>query len=161
MATKAKTTSKARTAKTPRPAAAKAARTTKKTTVVKTAPVAAVRTTTEQKSYRLSNDLSGAQVIGEMVGTFLFVSLVMASGGNPFLIGIALVALVAAFFGISGSHLNPAVSFGLWTMRKISASKMLFYLMAQFVGAILAVFAVSAFSGKNPSISLSSFFQWD
>ncbi|MFZ2494787.1 MAG: aquaporin [Candidatus Saccharimonadales bacterium] len=161
MATKAKTTSKARTAKT-RPAAAKAAKTTtKKTTVVKTAPVAAVRPVTRQKTYRLSNDLSGAQVIGEMVGTFLFVSLIMASGGNPFLIGIALIGLVAAFFSISGAHLNPAITFGLWTMRKVSATKMLFYLMAQFVGAILAVFAVSAFAGTSPSISLSSFFQWD
>lgn len=157
MATKASSTSR----KTSRSAAAKAARTTTKKTVVRTAPVAAVRPVTRQKTYRLSGDLSGAQVISEMVGTFLFVSLVLASGGNPFLIGIALIAFVAAFFSVSGAHLNPAITFGLWAMRKVSATKMLFYWMAQFVGAILAVFTVSAFAGTSPSLSLSSFASWD
>ncbi|MGB3023529.1 MAG: aquaporin [Candidatus Saccharimonadales bacterium] len=161
MATKAKTTSRAKAAKTTRPATAKAARTTTKKTVAKTAPVAVSRPSTAQKTYLLSNDLSGAQVIGETIGTFLFVSAVLASTGNPLIVALALAALVAVVFSVSGAHLNPAITFGLWTMRKISATKMVFYWMAQFVGAILALFALSAFSGTSPSLSLSSFINWD
>ncbi|MFZ1458802.1 MAG: aquaporin [Candidatus Saccharimonadales bacterium] len=160
MATKAKTTSRAKAAKTTRPATTKAARTTKKP-VVKSAPVVAARPATQPKSYRLASDLSGAQVITETIGTFLFVSAVIASSGNPLVIAAALAGLIAAMFSISGSHFNPAITFGLWTMRKISPTKMLFYWMAQFVGAILALFAVSAFSGVAPTLSLSSFISWD
>lgn len=166
MATKAKTTStraaSARTKKTTRPV--KAVRTMPKkteTTVVKTAPVAAVRPVTRQKTYQLSNDLSGAQLIGEMVGTFMLVTVATATGGNAFLIGVALFAIAAALFSISGAHVNPAVTFGLWVMRKVSAIKMLFYWMAQFVGAIAAILTVHAFAGSKVGISLANFAQWD
>ena len=159
MATKAKTSSKARSAKTTRPASGAAARTTKKTTSVKArvvaAPVAA------RKSYRVTDDLNGSQVVSEMFGTFLLVSLVAASGGNAFLVGIALIAIAAMTFSVSGAHVNPAVTFGFFAMRKISAAKMVFYWIAQFVGAIAAIIAVNAFAHEKLSLSLSSFTQWD
>lgn len=161
MATKAKTTSRAKSAKTTRPAAAKASRTTAKKPVAKTTVIAAARSVEQPRTYKLSNDLNGAEVIGEMLGTFLLVAIVTATGGNAFLVGIALVVIVAMLFNISGAHVNPAVSFGFWAMRKISAVKMLFYWMAQFVGAIAAILAVSAFSGNKVNISLASFAQWN
>ncbi len=162
MATKAKSTTRSRTAKPANAATTKSARTVTKKTVVKAAqPVAAVRPVTRQKTYQLSNDLSGAQVIGEMIGTFLLVSVVVSTGGNAFLAGIALIAIVTALFTISGAHVNPAVTFGLFVMRKVSAVKMLFYWMAQFVGAIAAILAINAFASSPVNISLSSFMQWD
>lgn len=166
MATKAKTTSRTRSAKpaATRTSAAKTARTSTKSTIVRdevVTPVAAVRPVTKQKTYFLSDDLSGAQVIGEMVGTFLLVAMVTATGGNAFLVGVALAVIVAMVFNISGAHVNPAVTLGLFVMRKVSATKMIFYWMAQFVGAIAAILAVSAFSRDRVSISLASFTQWD
>ncbi|MBP7760842.1 aquaporin [Candidatus Saccharibacteria bacterium] len=157
MATKAKSTSRARSTKTTRPAAAKAASTKK--TVSRTAPIAVAKV--EKPNLNLSNDLNGVEVIGEMLGTFLLVSIVTATGGNAFLVGIALIVIVAMLFNVSGAHVNPAVSFGFWAMRRISAVKMFFYWMAQFVGAIAAILAVSAFSGDKVNISLASFTQWD
>lgn len=163
MATKAKTTSKARSAKTTRPASGAAARTTKKPTSVKAkAPsrVTVAQPVTKQKTYRFTDDLSGTQVLGEMLGTFLLVSLVAATGGNSFLIGVGLIVITLMFFSISGAHVNPAVTFGLWAMRRISATKMLFYWMAQFVGAIAAILATNAFAREKLSVSLASFTQW-
>lgn len=160
MATKAKTSSKARSAKTTRPASGAAARTTKKTTVVK-ARAATAKPVTQQKTYRLSDDLSGTQVLGEMIGTFLLVSLVAATGGNAFLVGIGYIVIVLMFFSISGAHVNPAVTFGLWAMRKVSTVKMLFYWMAQFVGAIAAILATNAFAQTKLNVSLASFTQWN
>ncbi len=160
MATKAKTTSRAKSTKTPRPAAAKAVRTTKKS-VEKTTIVAAVRPTEKPTTYSLTNDITGAEVMGEMLGTFLLVAIVSATGGNAFLVGFALIVIVAMMFNISGAHVNPAVSFGFWVMRKISAAKMFFYWMAQFVGAIAAILAVSAFSGNKVNLSLASLTQWN
>lgn len=160
MATKAKTTSKARSAKTTRPASGAAARTTKKTTVVK-ARAATAKPVTQQKTYRLSDDLSGTQVLGEMLGTFLLVSLVAATGGNAFLVGIGYVVIVLMFFNISGAHVNPAVTFGLWAMRKVTTVRALFYWMAQFVGAIAAILTVNAFAQTKLNVSLASFTQWN
>ncbi len=160
MATKAKTTSRAKSTKTTRPAAAKAARTTKKQ-VAKTTVVAAARPVEKPRATALSNDLNGAEVIGELFGTFLLVAIVSATGGNAFLVGFALIVIVAMMFNISGAHVNPAVTFGLWAMRKISPAKMFFYWLAQFVGAITAILTVSAFSGQRVNISLASFAQWN
>ena len=135
-------------------------RTTKKP-VARTTVVAAARPTEKSKTYTLANDLNGAEIIGEMLGTFLLVAIVSATGGNAFLVGFALIVIVAMLFNVSGAHVNPAVTFGLWAMRKISAAKMFFYWMAQFVGAIAAILAVSAFSGNKVNISLASFAQWN
>ncbi len=156
MATKAKPTSRARSTKSVRPATVKAVRPSKKT-VVKVAPIEVER----PRPISVSNDLNGVEVIGEMFGTFLLVAIVAATGGNAFLVGIALAVIVAMMFNVSGAHVNPAVSFGFWVMRKISAVKMLFYWMAQFVGAITAILAVSAFSGNKVDISLASFWQYN
>lgn len=159
MATKAKSTSKARSAKTTRPASGAAARTSKKSTVAK-ARATVAQPVTKQKTYRFSDELSGTQVLGEMLGTFLLVALVAATGGNAFLIGIGLIVIVAMFFSISGAHVNPAITFGLFAMRKISAAKMVFYWMAQFVGALAAIVVTYAFAQTKFEISLSSFTQW-
>lgn len=163
MATKAKSTSKARSAKTTRPASGAAARTTKKATAVKAkAPVRTVaQPVTKQKSYRFTDELSGTQVLGEMLGTFLLVSLVAATGGNSFLIGIGLIVITLMFFSVSGAHVNPAVTFGLWAMRKVSATKMLFYWMAQFVGAIAAILVINGFAQERLAVSLASFTVWE
>lgn len=61
--------------KTTRPAATKAASTKK--TVSRTAPIAVAKV--EKPNLNLSNDLNGVEVVGEMLGTFLLVSM---SDGN-------------------------------------------------------------------------------
>ena len=45
---------------------------------------------------------------------------------------------MAYVFGpISGCHLNPAVSLGLWAGKRFNARELLPYIVAQVVGAII------------------------
>ncbi len=50
--------------------------------------------------------------------------------------GIALAVMVTVFGGISGGHLNPAVTIGVWVGGKIETGRALWYLLAQLLAAV-------------------------
>lgn len=102
-------------------------------------------------------DVSPQALLAEMGGTFVLVSAVLFTSGDAFFTGVTLVVLALSVFALSGANLNPAVSFGLWTARKISATRMLAYWVAQFIGAIAAIVLVHLFSGLVYNFSLASF----
>jgi glycerol uptake facilitator-like aquaporin len=52
--------------------------------------------------------------------------------------GLTLLTMVYAIGHISGCHINPAVSFGLWASGKFPGSNLLAYVVAQVLGAIIA-----------------------
>ncbi len=97
-----------------------------------------------------------AKLLTELVGTFLFLTVIALSGGAgplaPLAIGAALVALVYMGGHISGAHYNPAVSFGLFLRRKISAPQLFTYWVAQLAGAVLAFAFGYLVSGRTPGI---------
>ncbi len=92
------------------------------------------------------------------------------SEGTVFPLGIGLVGVSLAFgltvltmayaIGhISGCHLNPAVSFGLWAGKRFPGSDLLPYIVAQVLGAIVGaaiVYLIAsgkagfALTGSNP-----------
>jgi len=86
--------------------------------------------------------------IAELVGTFILVlfgcGTAVVAGDKVGIPGIALafgLSLVGAAYGIgpiSGCHINPAVSLGVWVARRMSFSDLIGYWVAQFLGAILA-----------------------
>ncbi len=92
--------------------------------------------------------------LGEVLGTFLLMILGLGvnanvslkktygSGGGWLLInwgwGIAVFVAVFVSAGISGAHINPAVTVGLAIAGKFSWSLVPGYIIAQFVGAIIA-----------------------
>ena len=82
--------------------------------------------------------------IAEFVGTFLLVASIFATQGQPLFVAFALIGLVLIFGGISGSHLNPAITIGALATKKVSGKTSLVYIVAQVLGA-LAAFAL--FSG--------------
>ncbi|MCD9558890.1 oleate-activated transcription factor pip2 [Datura stramonium] len=53
--------------------------------------------------------------------------------------------LVYCTAGISGGHINPAVTFGLFLARKVSLIRAVVYMVAQCLGAICGVGLVKAF----------------
>ncbi|EMS52371.1 Aquaporin PIP2-1 [Triticum urartu] len=53
--------------------------------------------------------------------------------------------LVYCTAGISGGHINPAVTFGLFLARKVSLVRALLYMVAQCLGAMCGVGLVKAF----------------
>jgi aquaporin Z len=97
-----------------------------------------------------------AKLVTELVGTFLFVSVIALSGPTgslaPLAIGGALMAMVYMGGHVSGAHYNPAVSFGIFLRRKIGGVEMLTYWAAQLAGAVLAFVAGYLISGHSPGI---------
>ena len=74
--------------------------------------------------------------------------------------GLTVLTMAYAIGHISGCHVNPAVSFGLWAAGKFPGSNLLAYVVAQVLGAIIAggvIVAIASgrdgftgFSGSNP-----------
>ncbi len=94
--------------------------------------------------------------LAEFLGTFVLTLVVSLSvAGNPdlpvpVLAGLALGLFVYTVGWISGAHLNPAVTVALATIKKISVNDAVYYMLAQFVGAIAASYIAFQF-GANPS----------
>lgn len=73
--------------------------------------------------------------------------------------GLTVLTMAYAIGHISGCHLNPAVSFGLWAGGRFPGSQMVTYIVAQVLGAIIAggfLYLVAsgrdgfALTGSNP-----------
>ncbi len=108
---------------------------------------------------RLSN-----KMIAELIGTFwlVFAGCGTALFGNVGFLGVALafgLTVVTMAYGIghiSGAHLNPAVSLGVFVCGRMSLREMVAYWAAQFVGAALAaavLFAIGcSIDGWQPGV---------
>src|SRR5437763_17030205 len=60
--------------------------------------------------------------------------------------GSTAIALIFSPLGKrSGAHFNPAVTLTFWRLGKVKNWDALFYVVAQFIGAIAGVFAVTLF----------------
>jgi aquaporin Z len=55
---------------------------------------------------------------------------------------LALGVMITATMNVSGGHLNPAVTLGLLSIRRIDAGSALGYVAAQLAGAVLAAFTL-------------------
>lgn len=99
------------------------------------------------------------EFLGEVIGTFVLILLgdgVVANVGlaprlaspaynwNTITIGWAFAVIVAVYVsaGVSGAHLNPAVTIALAVKRGFSWSKVPTYILGQFVGAFLGALGV-------------------
>ena len=88
-----------------------------------------------------------AEALGTFGVVFVAASAIVAEKfptANYGLLGIGIAyalvyaIMVTATMNISGGHLNPAVTFGVWVSRRISARDAGLYLVAQLGGAVLA-----------------------
>ncbi|MFA5004040.1 MAG: aquaporin [Candidatus Saccharimonadales bacterium] len=86
-----------------------------------------------------------AMLVGEFLGTgalALAVLSVSKSIGYPFFVsfaaGLVVLLMTLALAGISGAIFNPAMTIGLWTVRKLKTLQALMYLAAQLLGGAAA-----------------------
>ena len=56
--------------------------------------------------------------------------------------GLTVLTMAYALGHISGCHLNPAVSFGLWAGKRFSTADLFPYIIAQVLGAIVGAFVI-------------------
>lgn len=95
--------------------------------------------------------------LAEAIGTFGLIffgagSIIMNeyTGGGVGLVGIALAhgvvlaVVITATAHISGGHINPAVTIGVWIGRKIEARMAVVYIAAQLLGAVVAAAFLAA-----------------
>ncbi|HEX9123243.1 MAG TPA: aquaporin [Actinomycetota bacterium] len=86
--------------------------------------------------------------IAEFVGTLALVfvgagSVIMAGPSGSGLVGVALAhglvmaVMVSITWHLSGGHLNPAVTIGVWVVGKISTALAATYVVAQMSGAVI------------------------
>eukprot|EP00835_Amoeboradix_gromovi_P003532 NODE_237_length_13348_cov_0.297381.p4 type:complete len:294 gc:universal NODE_237_length_13348_cov_0.297381:11590-10709(-) len=112
------------------------------------------------------------RILAEFIGTLLFIYAVSASAVVPkqymntdagtaalvtaFTQGLALVAIVSTFSGISGGHFNPAISLVLAIKRSISPAICILYILTQLVAAIVGAALFRGSVGKWQSLSATT-----
>lgn len=66
--------------------------------------------------------------------------------------GLVVAAMIYSLGGISGAHLNPAVTIGFWLSRRMALRRVPAYIAGQCAGAILASLAVKALFPAHQTI---------
>ena len=106
----------------------------------------------------------------EFLGTFWLVlggcgSAVLAAGfpdvgigllGVAFAFGLTVLTMAYAIGHISGCHLNPAVSIGLWSGGRFPANQLFPYIVAQLLGAVVAGGVLYLIASGQPGFELSA-----
>ncbi len=108
----------------------------------------------------------------ELIGTFWLVfggcgAAVLAAAfpdlgigflGVALAFGLTVLTMAYAIGHISGCHLNPAVSLGLWAGKRFPASELLPYIIAQLVGAFLGAAVLYIIASGNLNFSVADGF---
>ena len=76
--------------------------------------------------------------LAEFLGTLFFVYVILATG-NPLAIAAALALAIFMTAGISGGHINPAVSVVMAAKGRISTNELIPYVVAQIFGSLVAL----------------------
>jgi aquaporin Z len=114
----------------------------------------------------------GKRCVAECMGTFWLVfggcgSAVLAAAfpkvgigllGVALAFGLTVLTMAYAIGHISGCHLNPAVSLGLWAGKRFPGSELVHYIAAQLVGGVLAAAILYLIASGKADFSLSGGF---
>lgn len=80
-----------------------------------------------------------AEFLGTGILTLVLLSVQRSQLGLAYFVaiaaGLAVVALTLIFSNVSGAHMNPALTFALWTARRVRTPAALLYIVVQLLGA--------------------------
>jgi len=95
-------------------------------------------------------------LVAELVGTFTLIFIGAGAGtisgslvAVAFAHGFVVLAFAFSYGHISGTHINPAVTIGLWAGGKIKAGDAVGYIICQFIGGILGASALAFVLGDQ------------
>ena len=107
----------------------------------------------------------GKKYVAELLGTFVLVfmgcgSAVLAGSqigyvGISFAFGISVLAMVYAIGGISGCHINPAISISMLAAGKMKPKDTAIYIVVQCIGATIAAVVLYVVALGKPGYSLA------
>ena len=96
-----------------------------------------------------------AAVVAQNAGTSDFFNIGIGFVGVSLAFGLTVLTMAYAIGHISGCHLNPAVSFGLWAGKRFSGKDLLPYIVAQVIGATLGGLIIYIIASGNPDFALT------
>lgn len=107
-----------------------------------------------------------AEALGTMVLVLLGCGAAVFNGGATsvqavltiaFAFGLAVVSMAYAIGPISGCHINPAITLGVWLSGRMKANEAIGYMAAQVIGAIVgSVILFAIVSSGNVTIGATS-----
>ncbi|MDR3245909.1 MAG: aquaporin, partial [Prevotellaceae bacterium] len=98
-----------------------------------------------------------AEMIGAMVlvlmgcGSAVIAGSEIGFAGISFAFGLSVLAMVYAIGGVSGCHINPAITFGMWIAKKIDGKDAVMYVLFQIIGALIGSGILFVITGKCES----------
>lgn len=106
-----------------------------------------------------------AEFLGTGILTLLVLSVQRSTIGIPFFValaaGMTLVVTTFAFGRSSGAHFNPALTFALWTARKVSSLTAAAYIVVQLLGGWLAFYLYAYFVNSQGQLQpVGGKFNW-
>ncbi len=100
--------------------------------------------------------------ISELIGTMVLVLFgcgsaaiagsVLGNLGIAMAFGLSIVAMAYVIGDISGCHINPAVSIGMWIDGRMEAKELIMYIVFQCIGAIIGTALLATLINTAPSL---------
>ena len=100
--------------------------------------------------------------ISELIGTMVLVLFGCGSAaiagsvpgnlGIAMAFGLSIVAMAYVIGDISGCHINPAVSIGMWIDGRMEAKDLIMYIVFQCIGAIIGTALLATLINTAPSL---------
>ena len=100
--------------------------------------------------------------ISELIGTMVLVLFgcgsaaiagsVLGTVGIALAFGLSIVAMAYVIGDISGCHINPAVSIGMWIDGRMETKDLIMYIVFQCIGAIIGIAILVAIISSIPSL---------
>ena len=100
--------------------------------------------------------------ISELIGTMVLVLFgcgsaaiagsVLGNLGIAMAFGLSIVAMAYVIGDISGCHINPAVSIGMWIDGRMEAKDLIMYIVFQCIGAIIGTALLATLINTAPSL---------
>ncbi|MGX8693872.1 MAG: MIP family channel protein [Methanobrevibacter sp.] len=100
--------------------------------------------------------------ISELIGTMVLVLFGCGSAaiagsalgnlGIAMAFGLSIVAMAYVIGDISGCHINPAVSIGMWIDGRMDAKDLIMYILFQCIGAIIGIALLVAIINSAPGL---------
>ena len=94
---------------------------------------------------------------GSAVLAAAFPQLGIGFAGVALAFGLTVLTMAYTVGPISGGHFNPAVTIGLWAGKRIPASYILPYIIAQVLGAIAGAAVLFMIAGGKPGFETGAF----
>lgn len=100
--------------------------------------------------------------ISELIGTMVLVlfgcgsaaiaGTVLGNLGIAMAFGLSIVAMAYVIGDISGCHINPAVSIGMWIDGRMELKDLVMYIIFQCIGAIIGIAILAMLINSAPSL---------